>query len=1142
MTQKHPLCLRNGEISTRQDSMSIFNVRDYGAVGNGFYYEDDSAAFQAAINAALASDTTKRSVFVPPGNYIIKTTLYITGPLIFYGVPGMSTLYNATPAPGAIGSTDAEKLNSFNNMKPGQGSCIVLGASLVNGNLVSSATGAGGITIQDINIAVPSHYNFIQKIFYAAAPTSTEIGYSYTTIRITSSAIYARQFNGYIKNVQINGHALGLHIEGGTGVRVDSFVFYASYAKIFDYIPAKDGNAAILNPNSTTSRVLYIPITKSAGFYIDNYYENGVHIAAAWVVFLNQLTITGCSGPVLSAYNPRTPNVPYAGLKSGIGTVNPETGTIIPGTSGLQIASNTYLDYRLVEVPSQAYNNVYAGLYICRADGFFVTNSYFGFCAFPNVLYNTHPAGTGWFENVIAALVYYNCYFDNTALTGTTNDIPGYEGIGASVLIPTESTAVTDIIFDNCMFGAIYGIYCKSNLSIALKFTSCSFASSHSNIYVTSNNALKISVENCYFPPLFGVDITPVMISNSENYLYPLKNIVVSGSGIYGGSAYPYYYALDNNTTTMWRSAYTTISTAWWKIDFSQQKKIVGYKIYSGTSSFPLTAWVLAGSNDNSTWIDIDTKTGQNAGGTLSALFSVTNPDKYRYYKFHTFSVGGTSPDSVQIKEIKFYESEFTHIEIGNTTAAAYATLSMYINKNSFGGIYGSTSANLGYYAIKVYNSLYTNITVTNNIFSYFDTRYLYINTISTGRIIQQNNFKHYGAQLSALYDSTIGNLSVNGNLTVSGTITGSISFTSLSLTTLTVTGLSTLGQVTISGTNACLIVSTYDANYYSANLTGAIKTGFQLVSYKIANHPLTTNISTNPTLTTCFLWSIQQAPLFTSAYGIVFHHNAASFEIGASNPATNSFIAANKTFMSMDFANGTVNFPQGIKVQGSTTTDLNKILLANSSGIFVLANQSDLAVDATKLTTVVPVSKGGTGKNIWTSGGNKLLKCYSTTIEESTISDTGSTTTIGASIGLSITATTASSTTGTGALVVAGGVGIGGKLYVGDSIYLPTNKAIVASATSKTLLGYLGTEYCFAYDTGGATVIAYKSSTISIGSLATGDINIGFNLGAGSKIVLGNTVNTNEPVYIQVLAGGVRSLKRITTVWDGTRFLLVAA
>lgn len=58
------------------------NVRDFGAVGDG--KADDTAAFVAAMKAA--ADTGGNTVFIPPGNYLIKDTLDVPENVVLEGI------------------------------------------------------------------------------------------------------------------------------------------------------------------------------------------------------------------------------------------------------------------------------------------------------------------------------------------------------------------------------------------------------------------------------------------------------------------------------------------------------------------------------------------------------------------------------------------------------------------------------------------------------------------------------------------------------------------------------------------------------------------------------------------------------------------------------------------------------------------------------------------------------------------------------------------------------------------------------------------------------------------------------------------------------------------------------------------------
>ncbi|MCR8633645.1 right-handed parallel beta-helix repeat-containing protein [Paenibacillus radicis (ex Xue et al. 2023)] len=57
------------------DTSFYYNVKDYGAQGNGRYGQDDAPYIQAAINAASADKGG--TVYLPPGDYVIKSSLFM---------------------------------------------------------------------------------------------------------------------------------------------------------------------------------------------------------------------------------------------------------------------------------------------------------------------------------------------------------------------------------------------------------------------------------------------------------------------------------------------------------------------------------------------------------------------------------------------------------------------------------------------------------------------------------------------------------------------------------------------------------------------------------------------------------------------------------------------------------------------------------------------------------------------------------------------------------------------------------------------------------------------------------------------------------------------------------------------------------
>ena len=67
-------------ITTETSLDSVYNIRDYGATGDGL--SPDHAPIQKALDAASKQGGI---VFFPPGKYLLEATLYIDAPIILQG-------------------------------------------------------------------------------------------------------------------------------------------------------------------------------------------------------------------------------------------------------------------------------------------------------------------------------------------------------------------------------------------------------------------------------------------------------------------------------------------------------------------------------------------------------------------------------------------------------------------------------------------------------------------------------------------------------------------------------------------------------------------------------------------------------------------------------------------------------------------------------------------------------------------------------------------------------------------------------------------------------------------------------------------------------------------------------------------------
>jgi hypothetical protein len=101
----------------------------------------------------------------------------------------------------------------------------------------------------------------------------------------------------------------------------------------------------------------------------------------------------------------------------------------------------------------------------------------------------------------------------------------------------------------------------------------------------------------------------------------------------------------NTDTTDAWHSA-TSSGIHWLEVDFGSQKTIATYTITSrndATNMWPIKSWKLQGSNDDSTWTDLDTQTGVPTWtANEKRSYAIATPGSYRYYRLYiTDTFGG---------------------------------------------------------------------------------------------------------------------------------------------------------------------------------------------------------------------------------------------------------------------------------------------------------------------------------------------------------------------------------------------------------------------------------------------------------------------------------------------------------------------
>lgn len=145
-----------------------------------------------------------------------------------------------------------------------------------------------------------------------------------------------------------------------------------------------------------------------------------------------------------------------------------------------------------------------------------------------------------------------------------------------------------------------------------------------------------------------------------------VQNATSGDSTVSASSAYPgygAYMAFDGSYVTdgagnAWFSNDGNLGH-WIKRDFTVQKAWTRYYIAVLGPSFAPAAWNLQGSNDNSTWTTVDSRsdqTGWAAGSAGEREFTIANPGAYRYYRLVITAKAGAggSGGAYGVQELRF--------------------------------------------------------------------------------------------------------------------------------------------------------------------------------------------------------------------------------------------------------------------------------------------------------------------------------------------------------------------------------------------------------------------------------------------------------------------------------------------------------
>ena len=288
-----------------ETAAKLYNVRDYGAKGNGD--ADDSAAFQAALDDAAKKGGT---VWVPAGKYNIAKTLYKKGKVSLKG-EGMwvSTLVWAGGANGvildisnaALWGTTIEDLYFTNGMMNGVTAIL------------------GGSTISNYNSAIGTFKNLV---FYNLD----------TAIRGDAEPSGVGIFDCYFENIFCSNCGTGLHLYGSGNTVVHPRIATCKVGISLDYLNGEsfDGMHVIGGIFASNGVDILIPSangirpTDFVGTWFENASKGILNIEKAGTRVMN-LTFRDCM------LNSAADNVNYFlfDARNAVGTVTIDACTVV---------------------------------------------------------------------------------------------------------------------------------------------------------------------------------------------------------------------------------------------------------------------------------------------------------------------------------------------------------------------------------------------------------------------------------------------------------------------------------------------------------------------------------------------------------------------------------------------------------------------------------------------------------------------------------------------------------------------------------------------------------------------------------------------------------------------------------------------
>lgn len=151
-------------------------------------------------------------------------------------------------------------------------------------------------------------------------------------------------------------------------------------------------------------------------------------------------------------------------------------------------------------------------------------------------------------------------------------------------------------------------------------------------------------------------NISPLMTANDKPTPYVVECSIIAVN--------PFWKVFDGSDTTYFRSNISTVTPFTISLDYGEgNEQLVGaYRLVcTYNTAWSMKSWTFEGSNDNTVWDVLDTRSDISWDTNNTQDFTFSNLTKYRYYRFNVLEKNGTN--SVCINKVMFLQEESANIE-----------------------------------------------------------------------------------------------------------------------------------------------------------------------------------------------------------------------------------------------------------------------------------------------------------------------------------------------------------------------------------------------------------------------------------------------------------------------------------------------